>query len=157
MTGFPEWSEVAKDPLILPINGVRYEIPPLGYLDAIKVREAQERTRKAVDGEDIAAADIQPFSDEDFYRMMLGSALLLMRENNVPQVAIVHAAAVAHTDATLGRQQALYVWERGLDPEALAADMAAIREALTQDEKTKPARKRAARKTTRSTTSPSTA
>jgi hypothetical protein len=122
---FNDWQDTANvDPLTLPIrdrDGVRreYTIPPLGYLDAIKLREETDRIRE--DGP--AAATM---SNEEFLRIILGGQLQAMRDDNVPPQAIVHAATVAHTDAFSGREAAEKLWNEGPDPEALAAALTKV-------------------------------
>lgn len=110
---FRDWQDIeASDPLTLPINGKTYRIPALGHLDEIRMREEFDRMK------DGAAPSI---SNEEFLTMTLGDQLAVMRADNVPSKAIVHAAVVAHTDAQLGRAAAEEMWEHGPDPEALAA------------------------------------
>ena len=124
---FRDWQDIeASDPLTLPINGKTYRIPALGHLDEIRMREEFDRMK---DG------GAPSLSNEEFLRMTLGDQLALMRADNVPSKAIVHAAVVAHTDAQLGRAAAEEMWEHGPDPEALAA---AIKAAANADSTTSP-------------------
>lgn len=115
---FKAWEEVDHNRLVLPIGGKDYTIPPVGYLDEIRIREANA---PRPDGEDPPPG----IPDVEFLAMVLGSALQQMREDNVPRTAILHAAATAHTFTTHGLAIAREVWENGLDPEALAASLKA--------------------------------
>jgi hypothetical protein len=131
---FRNWNDLAKNELVLPIGGHEYTIPPLGYLDQLKIKESQDKIRAMrVAWEAANAAGKNPppldFSDviipdEQFLKMLLGGALEQMRGNNAPAAAIVHAASVAHVAALDGRAAAEAMWE-AFDPEALAAQMAA--------------------------------
>jgi hypothetical protein len=122
---FKDWQDTGNvSPLTLPIrdrDGQRreYTIPPLGYLDGIKLREEVAR---------IASGEPGEMSNEEFLKMILGGQLQQMRDDNVPPSAIVHAASVAHVDALHGRTAAEKLWNEGPDPEALAAAMAALKD-----------------------------
>lgn len=114
---FKEWAETEyAAPLILPINGKQYTIPELGHLDAIKLREEMVS---------IAIGNDPSMSNEEFLAMTLGPALEQMRADKVSEKAIVHAASVAHMFSIAGRQAAEELWDKGPNPEALAAAMRA--------------------------------
>lgn len=131
---FKDWTEIAKNDLVLPINGKPYTIPPLGFLDEIRIRESQAAAAQWLDARDAAVEKGEEppprpagIPDEEFMRMILGGVLQEMRNDNVPGAAILHAVSVAHTAALFGREAAEALWEKGLDPEAVAAATAAIR------------------------------
>jgi len=133
---FKDWQDtVGAEPLTLPIRdraGVRreYAIPPLGYLDGIRLQENRRRVLDgALDGEGGAGA--APMGDEEWLGLVLGGALARMREDNVPPAAIVHAASVAYADEFAGRAVAEALWNDGPDPEALAAAIAEFAAAAT--------------------------
>lgn len=124
---FRDWQDTeAADPLVLPIHGKTYDIPALGHLDEIRMREEFGR---------LNTGSAPLMTNEEFLRATLGDALDQMRADNVPAKAIVHASVVAHTDALYGRQAAEDMWEHGPDPEALAA---AIKAAANADSTTSP-------------------
>ena len=114
---FAEWEDVEASSLLkLPIRGTTYTIPALGHLDAIRIRTDLALLAKGSQG---------LIDGETFLRMMLGDALEQMRADNVPDKAIVHAAAVAHADAFRGRAAAQELWREGIRPEAFAAALKA--------------------------------
>lgn len=144
---FRDWQDVeASDPLVLPINGNTYRIPALGHLDAIRIREE-------MDG--IGRGDAPQISNDEFLSMVLGGQLARMRADNVPDKAIVHAATVAHTDALTGRVAAEALWEKGPNPEALAAAIQAVSAGSTISPSTAAAGSSTKRRaSTKATTSP---
>lgn len=110
MTQFKDFSELV-DPLVLPINGKQYTIPPVGAKDGIRF------TLSA----DPKATDVPPISDAEFFRIFLGATYDEMVEDNVPGSAVTRAAAVALADFQRGRAVAEVMWETGADPKALLA------------------------------------
>jgi hypothetical protein len=109
MDNFKDYSELVE-PLVLPIAGKQYTIPPVGAADGI-------RFNLAVDPTTNTATSI---SDDEFMRMFLGDALDEMVADNVPSPAMMRAAMTALADFQRGRSVAEVVWETGADPKALA-------------------------------------
>jgi hypothetical protein len=108
---FKDYSELA-DPLVLPINGKTYTIPAVGLADGIKLMAV-------FSGEE----DAPTIPDEEFNRILLGSAYEEMLADNVPGPAVVRAALTALADFQKGRATAEILWETGGDPKALTAWM----------------------------------
>lgn len=126
---FAEW-DPALAGIALPIRGKSYVIPPMGYLDEIRVRASQAAIRVAqADGTEPDPAAVM--SNEDFLHAVLGVALDEMRADNVPSITIISAATVAHTFNLSGRTAAEAQWAAGLDPEELAASLKAAQNILT--------------------------
>jgi hypothetical protein len=149
---FADWEDVEGANLLrLPIKGKTYTIPALGHLDGIKIR---------MDFVMVAKGQRPQMDSEKFLRTMLGPVLDEMRADNVPDKAIVHAAATAHADTFLGRAEALKTWREGISPEALAAavDLAAAASSTTSPATPRPARSSSTKKpaSSASTRSPRT-
>lgn len=125
---------IGNDLLELPIRGKTYRIPPMGYQDGLRLKMAAEAPEGA-DGP----------SNEEMLRLPLGPVLDEMRADNVPEAWILRAALTATAEAMAGRKVAELTWENGPDPEALAAQVAA----MTGGQATNRATRRAAASTTR--------
>ena len=108
MGKFKDYSEVA-DPLILPIGGNEYTIPPVTAQDGIRFQLATS-----------GAEGAEPIGDDEFTRIFLGDTADQMYADNVPAEAIARAAMTAMTDHTRGRQMAEIMWETAGDPKALS-------------------------------------
>jgi hypothetical protein len=108
---FKDYSELA-DPLKLPINGKTYTVSAVGLADGIKLMAV-------FSGEE----DAPTIPDEEFNRILLGSAYEEMLADNVPGPAVVRAALTALADFQKGRATAEILWETGGDPKALTAWM----------------------------------
>ncbi|PRB01749.1 hypothetical protein [Microbacterium sp. MYb64] len=93
------------DPLVLPINGKQYTIPPASF-------EAGVRINGIVGG-------AEKMGDEEFYRLVLGSAFDEMRIDDVPATAIDRAGKTALADFQVGRSMAEIMWKTGGDPKAI--------------------------------------
>lgn len=106
---FKDYNELA-DPLKLPINGKVYTLPAVGLADGIKLTAAFS-----------GKEDAPTIPDDEFYRIMLGSAYDEMLADNVPGPAAMRAALVALADFQKGRATAEILWETGADPKALTA------------------------------------
>jgi hypothetical protein len=107
MTTFKDYSEIVE-PLVLPIHGKSYTIPPIGIKDGLAFDAI------------LKADDESSMSDEEFRRVFLGAALDEMRADNVPGPAVTRAAMTALADYQRGRDVAEVMWETGGDPRALA-------------------------------------
>lgn len=141
------YEEFAQEPLAFPIGGKTYTVPPLGYIDGI-------RLSRVFAGEDKSLDDAPP---EEGWRLVLGSAFDEMVADKVPMEALARAGFTAMTDFQYGRQQAERVWESGLDPKALAAAMKQAAEqvaASMASSSTAAARRTRSRASTTGTTSP---
>lgn len=105
---FKDYQELAE-PLALPINGKTYVIPAVGLADGIKLTEALDPESKT------------PLPDDEFNRILLGTAYDEMLADNVPGPAVVRASLTALGDFQRGRATAEIMWETGGDPKALTA------------------------------------
>ena len=105
---FKDYQELA-DPLVLPINGKSYTIPAVGLADGIKLTAALDPESKT------------PLADDEFNRMLLGTAYDEMLVDNVPGPAVIRASLTALADFQKGRATAEIMWETGGDPKALTA------------------------------------
>ena len=105
---FKDYQELA-DPLVLPINGKSYTVPAVGLADGIKLTAALDPESKT------------PVTDDEFNRMLLGTAYNEMLADNVPGPAVIRASLTALADFQKGRETAEIMWETGGDPKALTA------------------------------------
>jgi hypothetical protein len=119
-----DWRDIHV-PLVLPINGKQYKIPPVSVETGALIRLAQS------DDEEAARVATEQLND-GFNERILGDTYAEMLADGVPDVAVVRAATTALVDHNHGRVAAVAMWETGaLDPEALAAFMAATK-AITE-------------------------
>jgi hypothetical protein len=110
---FADFNELV-DPLVLPVNGVKYSIPPVSMAAGLKF------TRVTAEGSD----PTETMSDEEFYGAFLGGTYELMVADGVPAAAVNRAALAALADFQRGREVAEIVWTTGADPKALTAYVA---------------------------------
>lgn len=109
MTDFKDFNDLIE-PIILPIGGKQYTIPPVSAEDGIRFKIA----RSGVEG-------APKITDDDFERIFLGDVRDEMIADNVPAEALNRALATALTDHSAGRDAARIMWETGGDPKAAAA------------------------------------
>lgn len=130
---FPDYNEVVE-PLVLPINGKKYTIPPINLDNGVRLTLGLVPDTK------------QPLTDEEFFQLTLGSALDEMRADSVKNEAIGRAAKTALADHQRDRATALVLWKTGGDPKALRELVATALEASTStttaEEPTTPPRTR---------------
>lgn len=113
---FADYYELA-DPLVLPIRGKAYQIPPATAEAVVRWRVYSAQLERLRAGEKIVIADDQIISDDDFKRMFLGSALEEMLADDIHPAVIEHAATTALADTMAGREAAELVWN-SIDPKA---------------------------------------
>lgn len=108
-------------PLVLPINGKQYTVPPVsadtGLLLALVGAEDSE-----------ASADAERELNGDWHRRMLGTAYDEMIADQVPWPALDRAASAALADHQHGRLAAIAVWDVAADPKGLAELLRATKE-----------------------------
>lgn len=109
---FADYKQFA-DPIVLPINGRKYEIPPVSGADGVKFTLAR------TPGSGVT------MSDEEFFAAFLGDTYGQMLDDGVPAEAISRASAVAVADYQRGRETAQMMWETGAVPKAMEAWIAA--------------------------------
>lgn len=104
MSDFTDFNEL-YEPLVLPINGKQYTIPPVSF-------DAGARINGIVDG-------TEKLGDEDFFRLILGAVFDEMLTDKVPAAAINRAGQTALADFKYGRAMAETMWKTGGDPKAI--------------------------------------
>ncbi|MGN8024693.1 DUF7426 family protein [Microbacterium sp. 22242] len=104
MSTFSDFNEL-YDPLVLPINGKQYTIPPVSFDAGVKINGI-------VDG-------AEKLGDEEFFRLILGDVFEQMLTDKVPSAAITRAAQTALADFKYGRGMAETMWKTGGDPKAV--------------------------------------
>lgn len=104
MSDFSDFNDL-YDPLVLPINGKSYTIPPVSF-------EAGVRINGIVDGTD-------SLGDEEFFRLILGDVFDTMLTDKAPLAAISRAGQTALADFKYGRAMAEIMWKTGGDPKAV--------------------------------------
>lgn len=103
---FKDYDEVAE-PLVLPINGIEYTIPPIGVADGVRLTEGLEPGSKV------------PLSDAEFLHLVLGDAYELMLANNAPAASVTRAAMTSLAEFQSTRATAEIIWETGGHPKEL--------------------------------------
>jgi len=116
------FEQVAPEPLIFPVNGKQYEIPPVGYLRGLRLSGMLNGTDHTMEAE----------SPDVLWEFILGDVWAQMKADDAPLEAMNRVAFATLTDFQLGREAAEKVWESGIPPEALAAVQAAIQEKTAQ-------------------------
>lgn len=128
------YEEVSLEPLSFRIGGKTYVVPP------VSIRAAQ--TLRQIFADDKAGKKSKLASEELFRLAMTDDLWDLLLANDVPADAAWRAGMAALADFQQGRGAAEALWEAGtLDPERLAAFMAARQQVQGQK---KPAVKKAA-------------
>ncbi len=132
-----EFEEFLEEPLVLPIGGKHYTIPPVGAQEGVLLSALFESTRTG------ATTDLDDDSEVTLYKRVLGPAFDQLLEDNVPTPALVLAGKTALILFLHGRTVAEKFWNAGGNPagEARAAKKAAP----------KPRAKRPARSTSTNT------
>lgn len=125
---FKDWESFSDDRIKLPIGGNVYELPEvsarLGHL--LRLAQAGKKVPEL--------KDLTPEKEADLF---LGVGLhKRMVDDDVPDAAIARAVVVVITDWQLGRDAAEAVWEAGIDPERLAAGLAAKAQQRTESTST---------------------
>ncbi|PCN47011.1 hypothetical protein Csp2054_14305 [Curtobacterium sp. 'Ferrero'] len=114
---FRDYYELA-DPLVLPIRGKGYEIPPATASAVVRYRKYQGLIERLQAGEEgVVITDADRITDDEYQRMFLGSALDEMRADGIHPGVIEHAATTAMGDAMAGREVAERMWN-SIDPKA---------------------------------------
>lgn len=113
---FKDFREFA-DPLRLPIHGKTYTIPPVPARLGIQLLGLAK-------GDDVP--ELAALTGMDLWKALLGSAWDEMVADDVPMSAIARAGLTALADYQQGRVVAEAVWEGGIDPERMAARVAAL-------------------------------
>lgn len=105
MSEFADFDDLF-DPLVLPIGGKKYTIPPMSFAAGARINglfgDAPEK-----------------LSDEDYFRLLLGPVFDEMVADGVPAKAINRAGMAALADFRETRSVAEATWATGGDPKAL--------------------------------------
>lgn len=145
---FRDYSEFAKPPIVLPVNGKTYTLPPIGAQLGILLLSA-------INGDRHATQTLG--TSMSLWRQVLGPVYDEMLADNVPLDVVARAGFTAMADFQYDRATAERVWESELNPEAAAALAAATREprkASQQSPSTAAASKTPSPASTTGTTSP---
>lgn len=111
---FAEYTEFIE-PMVLPIRGKRYTIPPMSLETGLKLAPLLEG--KVPDW-------VAELGDEfDFEATVLGEAADEMRADGVQPAVITRACLAAFAEYKNGRATAELVWKTGGDPKAIEAYM----------------------------------
>lgn len=94
------------DPLVLPINGKKYTIPPMSFDAGVRING-------------LFGPDPETLPDEELFALLLGDTLSEMIADGVPAKAINRAGMAALSDFRENRAVAEAVWATGGDPKAL--------------------------------------
>lgn len=120
--GFADFESFDDPPIRLPYKGKVYELAPVDAQFATWLIAARSG----------AKTPLAKMSDEAQIRRLLGPAYDLMLKDRVPQKFLLRAELVAITEVVadasnpgMGRKAAESVWRTGVDPEAVAALVAA--------------------------------
>lgn len=106
------------EPLVLPIRGKRYEIPPATASDVLRFRNfAAKVEQRQAGATDVVITPEESVSDEEYQRIFLGAALDEMRADGLHPGVIEHAATTAMGDVMSGREVAELMWN-SVDPKA---------------------------------------
>lgn len=108
---FKDYDEFEKNPLVLPIHGKKYTIPPVGYQEGIRLSLMFEKQAAGEKFEEIPA--------DEFNRLVLGSAYDELKADNVPWPAMRRAVLTATADFQRGRAVAEVIWETEGDPKEI--------------------------------------
>jgi hypothetical protein len=107
------------EPLILPIRGKEYRIPPLGSIDGMKLSEHLANPAESA------------MTNVEFQTLMLGDVYEQMIADNLPPAYIARAALTALADIQGSRGAAEVMWETGGDPKAVKGMVDSLRDAMT--------------------------
>lgn len=105
---FKDYMEFTE-PLQLPVGGKVYTLPLVGAADAPKLLH--------VGTGDVTGAELE--------RILLGDVAEVLKEDNVPALAVTRMMLTALVEVQAGRDAAETFWESGKLPEGLAALLAA--------------------------------
>ncbi|MDF7641724.1 hypothetical protein PT279_09025 [Bifidobacterium sp. ESL0784] len=107
---FKDFSDIAPDPLELPIDGRTYTIPAVSAADGLKAWQWIHSGKKD---------DGQPAKVEDIAGILLGDMQQKLIKDNVSWQALNRVYLTVISDFTNGRRSAEAMWETGGDPKAL--------------------------------------
>lgn len=111
MTTFRDFYDIVE-PLLLPIRGKEYEIPPASASRVLRYRNFMGKVEAGQPVE-----EYERIADEEYFEIFLGSALVQMRDDGIHPGAIEHAANTAMIATLAGREAAEIAWN-SRDPKA---------------------------------------
>ncbi|MEV0438943.1 hypothetical protein AB0I84_09535 [Streptomyces spectabilis] len=111
--------EFLNEPMVLPIGGRRYTIPPPSADTGVRVQRLMRAAATAVNGGDVNTELLGDTDEEALYRDLLGTAYDTMRADHVNFPALKAAAQAVMTWITHDRATAERVWAAGGDPNRL--------------------------------------
>lgn len=101
---FDDYNEYA-DPMVLSINGKKYEIPPVTMADGLRLTTLIEQN--------------VPLADDDFRKILLGDAGVQMIADGIHAATYMRALVTALSEFRGGRAAAEITWASGNDPKAV--------------------------------------
>lgn len=140
MSQLRDFKDFITDPLVLPIMGKNYTVPPLTARSGLHLALLAEKIDALASGS--PNLDLEAFTDEgeeDLYRHALGTLYDELIDDDVPFTALRLAGMVAFVDAIRGRDYAVALWQSVGDAasgEAEAAPNRAARRSKTRSGKT---------------------
>lgn len=113
--GFADFESFDEPSIRLPYKGTEYELRPVDAQFALWIESAAAG----------AKTPLKDMSDEDQLRRLIGPSYDDMLADGVSAKFFARAQQVAMTELKAGRKAAEMVWRTGVDPELIAAAVAA--------------------------------
>ncbi|GAA0426583.1 DUF7426 family protein [Leifsonia naganoensis] len=132
---FADYAEFLE-PLVLPIRGKKYTIPPISLEAGLTMST-------------IAEGGKSNLTDDEFNRLVLGATYEEMRADAVSEDAILRAVLTAWAEYKSGRVAAELIWKTGGDPKALQAQVELLTNRATKRKASKPSPSTGAANTTK--------
>lgn len=109
------WEEVAPEPLTFEIRGKTYTIPELGYKAMLTIQAIKAGK----------PSDLDEAEAVESWRLVMGSTWDEMVADNVPAEPLMRAGLATLAFFQHGPETAEQIWEKGVDPKAILAALAA--------------------------------
>ncbi len=103
-----DFEEFLEEPLILPIGGKKYTVPPVDAVSGVRLSETLFAAQT-----DTSNPDVEDDTELDIYKQTLGAAYDEMIADNVPFPALMRAGKTAMYDFIAGREVAERYWNTG--------------------------------------------
>ncbi|SNS43745.1 hypothetical protein SAMN06309944_0254 [Micrococcales bacterium KH10] len=110
-----EFDEFLEEPLVLPIGGKKYVVPPVDAISGIRLSETFYAARTGKEN-----TDVDDDTELDIYKQALGTAYDELVADKVPFPALVRAGKTAMYDFLAGRSTAEKFWNTGALGEPVA-------------------------------------
>ncbi len=109
MSELSDYSKFAEGPLVFPINGKNYTLPPLSIPLGIEISGIVAGTDKKW----------QKKNGVEFFKFILGPLWDELVADGVEMPAMLRVGVAAFAEYTDGRDLAIAAWETGADPKAI--------------------------------------